>query len=438
MISALLCLVLQAPQSIDETIDAAVAEVDARELRATVEALAGFGTRHVLSTTDSVDRGTGAARSYLEARMQAFVEASGGRLTVTRERFEVPAVRLGRAELPLVNIVATLRGTTDPDRVYIVGGHYDSRNGDGADGEGDAPGANDDGSGTAVAVEVCRVLSRSSFPATIKFVAYDGEEQGLLGSQAHAEALAATDLLVDGMITNDIVGNSLGMDGIRRGHYLRCFSYAPRGNDSVGRSMARAATWADRAVDGFDVRLIYRGDRYGRGGDHRPFAQFGVPAIRLTEPREDYSRQHQDVTERDGRPYADLPEYMDFEYLANVARINVALLAELASAPRVPGRVRATGARESYDTLLQWTPVEGVERYEVVWRATTSADWEGARMFALDDLSEVGASLRATVEGVCLDDVVIGVRSVGADGSRSRVQTPPEPDAMSNRPRRGR
>ena len=202
--------------------------------------------------------------------------------------------------------------------------------------------------------------------------------------------------------------------------------------------MARAASRADRAVEDFDVRLIYRGDRYGRGGDHRPFAQRGVPAIRLTEPREDYSRQHQDVTERDGKPYADLPEFMDFEYLANVARLNVALLTELASAPRVPQRVRAEGARDRYDTILTWSAIDGVDEYEVVWRDTTAADWEGARTFSREGLEELGSSLRAVVADVCLDDVVIGVRSVGRDGSRSRVQTPPEPDALSNRPRRRR
>ncbi|MCA8941098.1 MAG: M28 family peptidase [Planctomycetes bacterium] len=434
MIGLALCVALSYPQEpIETAIAEAVAAVEVAELRGTVETLAGFGTRHVLSSTDDPARGTGAARRYLRARFESFVAASGGRLTVAPERYEVAASRLG-LDVELVNIVAMLRGTSDANRIYVVGGHYDSRNGDGADGMHDAPGANDDASGTAVAVEVCRVLAAREFPATILFVAYDGEEQGLLGSTEHAKSLVADDVILDGMITNDIVGNTRGMDGVERGGYVRCFSYSPRGNDSVGRSLARAASRAARMVDGLDVKLVLRGDRYGRGGDHRPFAQRGVPAIRLTEPREDYSRQHQDVTERDGEPYADLPEFMDFDYLAQVARLNVALLLELASAPRAPSRVQASGARDAYDTLVRWNEVEGADRYEVVWRDTTAADWEHAKVFAEAAMDRSDATCGVRLVGVCLDDVVVGVRSVGKDGSRSRVQTPPEPDAMANRP----
>ncbi len=439
MITALLLAAVVAPQSddpIDAKIAGLVAKVDAAKLEQTVRDLAGFGTRHVLSPTEDPKRGTGAARNYLEAQMRAIADTTGGRMTVTRHEASVPARRLRRNSLPLVNIVATLRGTSDPDRVYVVGGHYDSRNGRGADGVGDAPGANDDGSGTAVAVEVCRVLASTEFAATIVFVCYDGEEQGLLGSDAHAETLAESDVLIDGMITNDIVGNTLGMDGVRRDDYLRCFSYSARGNDSVGRSFARAATRAGRHVDGLRARLVFRGDRYGRGGDHRPFASRGVPAIRLTEPREDYSRQHQNVTERDGKPYADLPDFMDFRYLARVAQLNVSLLAELASAPRCPGRVRARGASQSYDTILQWQSGDA-PAYEVVWRDTTAPDWEHAKLLAADDVETRGGVSKTTLIGVCLDDVVVGLRAVAADGSRSRVRTPPEPDAFALRPERG-
>ncbi len=341
-------------------------------------------------------------------------------------------------EVAVVNVIATLPGATDPERVYVLGGHYDSRNSNGADGDADAPGANDDGSGTAAVLEVCRLLCDREFAATLVFACYDGEEQGLLGSQIHAEALQAAEVQVDGMVTNDIVGNSLGMDGVRRDGYVRVFSYAPVGNDSLGRSLARAASWAARRVDGFDVKLVFRGDRYGRGGDHRSFFDAGFPSVRFSEPREDYSRQHQDVTERDGRPYGDLPEFMDFDYLARVASLDAELFAELATAPRPPARVRVGGAQQAYDTEVSFDQIEGAVAYEVVWRDTTSPDWEAARRFAADELRFGGGRVTTasvTLQGVCIDDVVVGVRTVAADGSRSRVTAAPEPDAMLYRRR---
>ncbi len=424
------------PIAIKDRVARMLEEVDAKQLKRTIRDLVGFGTRHVASATHSKERGTGAARSYLEERLRSFIAQSGGRLSVARESFKVMNRRIG-GEVEVVNIVATLAGTTDPDRVYVVGGHYDSRNGNGRDGRKDAPGANDDGSGTAAVVELCRIMSKREFAATIKFVCYDGEEVGLVGSGAHAKALANADVRVDGMITNDIVGNTLGMDGVRRTGYLRCFSYAATGNDSNGRSLARAATRAARQhVRGLKVKLIYRGDRYGRGGDHKPFRAAGYPSIRFTEPREDYSRQHQDVTVRDGRPYGDVLEYVDFDYLAKVAEVNLALLAELASAPPAPDRTSARGSRDSYDVNLSWTPVLGVERYEVVWRQTTAADWEHQKL--VDQPQRGRWGIQALLEDVCLDDVVVGVRSVGKDGSRSRVTTPPEPDRFNLRPSSGR
>ncbi len=405
---------------------------DPAEVERTVRDLVGFGTRHVLSETDDPKRGTGAARSYLEGRYRELVERSGGRLVVERQEFEVPCRRRGMpATVKVVNIVATLPGTTDAARHYVIGGHYDSIRGTGSAADGIAPGANDDASGTAAALEACRLLCAGEYPATLVFCAYDGEEQGLLGSTAHAEALAAQGIEVDGMITNDIVGNSLGMDGVRRDGHVRVFSYAPRGEDSLGRSLARAASWASRRVEGIDVMLVFRGDRYGRGGDHRPFFEQGFPSVRFTEPREDFSRQHQDVTERDGKPYGDLPEFMDFAYLARVASLDAEILAELASAPRAPGAVQIRGAREAYDTVVRFVPVEGAPAHEIVWRLTTSADWEERRLVPGDALElDGGRFASVTLEGVCIDDVVVGVAAVSAGGHRSRVTAAPEPDAM--------
>ena len=417
-------------ETIDKKIQSMVGDIRAAEMEKTVRRLVGFGTRQVLSATDK-PYGTGAARNYLQKRLESFIPLSDGRLTVKRETYEMPARRL-RQTVKLVNIVAALKGVSDPGRVYVVGGHYDSINSNGRDAKGLAPGANDDGSGTSVVIEACRVMCSVPFAATIKFVCYDGEEQGLLGSEGHAKALADAEVNVDGMITNDIVGNTLGMDGKRRRGYLRCFSYSPSGNDSTGRNLARVGTFATRRyVGGFELRLIYRGDRYGRGGDHKSFNKRGFPSIRFTEPREDFSRQHKNVTERDGKPYGDLPEFMDFEYMIKVAAVNVALLAQLASAPPAPVSARARGARSAYDTNLSWSEVKGAKQYEVVWRQTTSPDWERSRLVEEPRKSRGGLSY--TMKGVCLDDVVVGVRSVAADGSRSRVRTPPEPDAVNQR-----
>lgn len=436
-------LLAQAPAAgagIEQKVAAMTAAVSPERLQQTIAGLVAFETRHVLSTTDSATTGTGASRRWLRQQFEALIPLSGGRLSVALQEATVPCLRAGMPrEVPIVNVIATLRGVSDPDRVYLVGGHYDSRNGDGADGRRPAPGANDDGSGTAAALEACRVMCGTGFPATLMFVAYDGEEQGLLGSKAHAEALAQAGIRVDGMITCDIVGNTLGMDGVRRDDWLRCFSYAPTGNDSSGRSMARAATFAVRRhLPDFQLKLVFRGDRYGRGGDHRSFFEQGFPAVRFTEPREDYSRQHQDLTERDGRPYGDVAEFVDPVYLARVTRSVVATLAELASAPPPPLVRGAQGARDRYDTVLQFELPEGVTDYEFVWRETTAPDWEGV---VPRDGAEVAAGrggLRASLPGLCLDDLVVGVRSIGADGSRSRVATPPEPDRFSQRPREDR
>ncbi|MCA8974886.1 MAG: M20/M25/M40 family metallo-hydrolase, partial [Planctomycetes bacterium] len=365
-----LTLVVRAQEvvPIDTAIATMLTEVSADRIEHTVRTLVGFGTRHVSSRTDSDSAGTGAARRWLRGEYDAIAAGCDGRLTVELQDATVPCRRRGLPpEIRVVNVIATLRGTTDADRIYIVGGHYDSRNSTAGDGERAAPGAVDDASGTAAALEACRVMSRHRFAATVVFVAYDGEEVGLIGSAVHAEALAAAGAKVDGMITCDIVGNTRGMDGKTYDGWLRCFSYAPSGNDSFGRSLARAASYAARRhVEGFGVDLIYRGDRYGRGGDHRSFFEQGYPAVRFSEPREDFSRQHQDITERDGVPYGDLPDFADFGYTANVTRVVVATLGELASAPPPPLVHGAALRRDRYDTEIVYTLPDGVERCEFV------------------------------------------------------------------------
>ncbi len=418
---------------------ALTASVSADALARTVRALAAFETRHTLSDPDPAGRGIGAARAWIERELRDIAAGTDGRMTVALQSAKVACARPGMPrEVEVTNVVATLRGTVDPERVYVVSGHYDSRNATGADASGLAPGANDDASGTAVMLEACRAMARSEFPATLVFAAYDGEEQGLLGSQAHAEALAAAGARVDGMITCDIVGNTLGMDGVTRDRHVRCFSYAPTGNDSTGRSLARAvAAAASRHVrpdDPFAVQLVWRGDRYGRGGDHKSFFDRGFPAVRLTEPREDFSRQHQDVVVRDGRPTGDLAEFVDFAYVRRVTALVVATMAELASAPPPPVVLAAEGLRDRYDTKLVVQLPSGATRFEVVWRETTAPDWE--HVATMEDAGAVvdeRGRFVATLKGVCIDDVVVGARTVGANGSRSRAAAAPEPDRFQQR-----
>ncbi|MEQ1632013.1 MAG: M20/M25/M40 family metallo-hydrolase [Planctomycetota bacterium] len=410
-----------------------VAAASATEIERTIRDLCAFGTRHVLSRTDSETEGTGAARRYLAARFEELAVQSGGRLIVSQQTGKVPVARQGMPlEIEIQNVIATLPGTTDEKRVYVVGGHYDTRNSDGADGVRTAPGANDDGSGTAVALEVCRLLCKERFVATIVFCAFDGEEQGLVGSKYCAQAMSEAKAEIDGMIGCDIVGNTLGMDGVRRREVVRCFSYALDGNDSVGRSMARALTYTASAHGlSPSVQLVFRGDRYGRGGDHRSFFEAGFPAVRLTEPREDYSRQHQDLVDRDGAPYGDVPEFVDFDYTKGIASLVAATLCELASAPPPP-RIRSISAsRTAYDTDVEFDVPASAAGFEFVVRATTAPDWESAleqeRVAARGD--ENGRR-RALLRSVALDDLVVGLRSVGRDGARSRAATPPDPDRM--------
>lgn len=427
---------------IGERVAAALRRIDPADLDRIVRTLAGFGTRHVLSRTDSATEGAGAARAFLQAEFAAMAAECGGRLQVEVQTAEVPCVRPGLPrQVTIRNVVATLRGSTDPERIYVVGGHYDSRNARPEDGVGNAPGAVDDASGTAVALAACRALCTQQWPATLVFVAYDGEELGLLGSGAHAAAFAAAGAQVDGMLGCDVVGNTLGMDGKRYDRHVRCFSYAATGNDSNGRSLARAVTYAAAThVPGFGVDLILRGDRYGRGGDHRSFFERGYPAVRLTEPREDFSRQHADVVPRDGRPYGDLPEFADPTFMANVAKVVTATLAELAAAPLPPLVRSAQLRRDRYDTEVIYTPAPGTDpqAVEFVWRPTSAADWTGAIAASAAQVRELQTGRwQGTLAGVCLDDCVVGVRAVGSDGSRSRVAVPPEPDRLDQAQQRG-
>lgn len=409
-------------------------EIDPARIEATIRRLVAFGTRHTLSSQDDPERGIGAARDWIFAEMKKSAAASGGRMTVELQSYvQEPASRIPEPT-KITNVVATLHGTTDPDRVYVVTGHYDSRATDVMDTTSDAPGADDDASGVAAVMELARVLATRPTAATIIFAPVAGEEQGLYGSTHLAEVLKAADTDVQGMFTNDIVGSSTADDGTRDPHTVRLFaegvptSETPEQadirravggeNDSPSRQLARfVRDVADNAATGMHVRMIYRRDRYLRGGDQIPFLERGYPAARFTEPAENFAHQHQDVRVEDGTQYGDLPEFCDFDFTARVARVNAATLWTLAQAPGTPLGASVLTSELTNDTELVWKrgTEEDLAGYEVVWRETTAAEWE--------HVIDVGDVTRYRID-LSKDNVFFGVRAVNRAGHRSPVAFP--------------
>lgn len=423
-----------APQPAPRELRALLREIDHRRIEATVRRLVAFGTRHTLSAQDDPERGIGAARDWILARMREYARASGGRMTVDLQSYvQQPGPRIP-TPTRISNVVATLRGTTSPDRVYVVSGHYDSRAGDPMDHTSDAPGADDDASGVAVVMELARVLATRRTGATLVFAAVAGEEQGLYGAAHLAQSYKDQRADVQGMFTNDIVGSSTADDGTRDPHTIRLFaegvptSETPQEaevrrsvggeNDSPARQLARfVREVADPDATGMKVRVIYRRDRYLRGGDHIPFLERGYPAARFTEPAEDYAHQHQDVRVVDGKQYGDLPEFCDFPFVARVARVNAAALWSLARAPGAPRGAKIVTTALTNATELVWERggEPDLAGYEVVWRETTSPEWTHA--------VRVGDTTRHTVD-LSKDNVFFGVRAVNRAGLRGPVAFP--------------
>ncbi|MFT5290210.1 MAG: hypothetical protein ACI8QS_000705 [Planctomycetota bacterium] len=416
----------------EDPIPAILAEVSPERLMGHVEKLVSFHTRHTFSETESDERGIGAARRWLKSEFQAIAKQTGGRLEVREQRF-VQAIR--GQEVELVTVYGFLPGTAvEPEgRTYVVSGHYDSRASDAMDATSFAPGADDDASGTAVVLELARVMSGHEYAANLVFMCVPAEEQGLYGAAHFAEEAEAQPVFVDGMLTNDIVGGVEGGNGVRDDVTIRCFSDA-EGLHSTSRELARAVrASAVRYVPDANVSLIFRLDRFGRGGDHKPFHERGFPAVRMTEANEFYERQHQDVREEDGVQYGDLLKYVSGPYMGKVTRVDAAVLAELALAPAPPTGLSMRAA-VSYDTQLSWEPDASGQAaaYEVVWRATTAPDWEHSRLVA-NEVSEMRSRrgtrqvVSTTIEGVTADGYFFGVRSVSAGGHRSRVTYPNRP-----------
>lgn len=395
-------------------------------LKATVEALVGFGTRHSSSSVTDPRRGIGAARRWAKAQLDDIGKACGGCLTTETisRSFTGPRAPNG----VVIEDVLGIQKGTDPDRVIIIGGHIDSMNGDVMDSKADAPGANDDASGVAVVLETARILSKQKFKATIVYAVFSGEEQGLWGGQLLAETARARGWQVSAMLNNDIVGNSIGKDGVVADKSVRVFSegirssadlkgnLAQRGNggedDSPSRSLAKSIDAIAASIPGgLDVFVVRRPDRFGRGGDHQPFLDLGFPAVRFTVAAERWDGQHQYVRTEGGIAYGDTVDKMDFTYLAKVAAINIATIRRLAAAPAAPDGVTIAGAL-GRDTTVKWQPVAGAVKYRVYWRRADTFAWSTSR-------DATGSEL--TLKNVPIDDNFFGVAAIAADGAMSLV-----------------
>ncbi len=422
----------------DGRISAALQQVSAERIRANIEKLASFGTRLTLSAQDpaaiAAGRGIGAAREWIKSEFERYAKDCGGCLEVKTDSFTEPAADRIPQPTEITNVYAVLKGTDaeNAKRIVLVTGHYDSRPSDTLDVKADAPGANDDGSGTAVSLECARVLSKLKFPATIIFLTVAGEEQGLNGSRHFAKMAKEQGWNLEAVLNNDIVGGdksaeqdhsvvrvfSEGLPAAATEQEIRRIRGLGGENDSGSRQLARYIADVGRTYNaGVKPVLVFRLDRYLRGGDHSAFNQQGFTAVRFTEFREDFHHQHQNVRIENGIEYGDLARFVDFDYVAHVARLNAATLASLASAPAPPANVHLLTKDLENDSTLAWEASPGgrAAEYEVLWRATTSPEWE--------HVQKVGGVTRATLK-LSKDNVIFAVRAVDAEGHRSLPVVP--------------
>ncbi|MBZ9649660.1 MULTISPECIES: M28 family peptidase [Sphingomonadaceae] len=402
---------------------------DPARMKATVETLVGFGTRHTLSSATDARRGIGAARRWGAAEFAKIAKGCGGCLTVetVADRFTGPRAPDG---VEVVDVLAIQKGTGDPTQVVIVAGHIDSRVTDVMNVTSDAPGANDNASGTALVIEAARVLAGEKFDGTIVYALLSGEEQGLWGGKLLAATAKARGWQVRAMLNNDIVGNTIGQNGHVVADRVRVFSEGIRAGDDAKASATRRAIGGEddgpsralaKKIDGIaeanpqiglDVFAVRRFDRFGRGGDHSPFLDLGFPAVRFSVGIENYDRQHQDLRTENGRVYGDTVEGMDFPYLAKVTALNVAALRQLADAPAAPASVSLDGAL-SMDTRVYWDAVPGAAGYKVYWRRADAQDWTDSRV--------VTGTTETVLKDIVVDDHFIGVAAVAKDGAESLV-----------------
>jgi hypothetical protein len=398
--------------------------VDETSMRALIHALVGCGTRLTLSSWTDPKRGVGCGRDHVAARFHEIAQDSGGRLQIVVDKFESTSPRTLDVQIPLENVYAILPGSDAKlaKTIFIVSGHFDSRPSNVMDPAADAPGADDDGSGVAVSAECARLLSaagRGPYRATLLFTAVSGEEQGLLGSTHLVDWLTQHGYTVGGMLDNDIVGADSAPGAP---HRVRLFS----GNgeiddaDSPSRELARAVEEIDGRTA---IRLIFRTDRYGRGGDHYPFYKARLPAVRFTEPLEDYNHQHQTPRAEGGVEYGDFEKFLNFTFMGDVARDNAEALRQLALAPAAPTNARLTGA-VTPDAKVSWSAEADPQRagFEILWRETSEPRWQ-----VYDFATAAGETV---LKGVSTDNHFFAVRAVGRNGSRSIAV----PTQMESRP----
>ncbi|GJL92170.1 M28 family metallopeptidase [Hyphococcus sp.] len=413
------------------------AEVSAERIEADITKLVGFGTRHTLSDTESDERGIGAARRWIKSEFDAISKDCGGCLEV----IYVSDFVEGEPRIPdrteVVNVIAIQRGQLDPDRIVMMSGDIDSRVSDPLDGVSDSPGANDNASGMAGVIEAARVLSRKKFAGTIIYAGLSGEEQGLFGGKILAAYAKAHGWRIKAVLNNDMIGNIEGVDGVIDNSTARVFSEGVRvvetpeearirrfsgGEvDSASRNIARYIDQlADNFVPNLDVLMVYRLDRFSRGGHHRPFNEAGMPGVRIMETHENYTRQHQDLRTENGVAYGDVLSGVNFDYAKKLTSLNVVSLAAMASAPPFPSHVEIEGAVQP-STTLKWERASGkagrnLAGYRIHWRLTDAPQWTNS--IDVGDVSEF------TLENIVIDNYFFGVSSLSKDGAESPVVFP--------------
>ncbi|MEO1135685.1 MAG: M28 family metallopeptidase [Pseudomonadota bacterium] len=413
------------------------ADVSAPRIAADIERLVNFGTRHTLSETESDSRGIGAARRWIKDEFERISAECGGCLEVTYVSDFVEGERRIPNRTEVVNVVAIQRGRLDPDRIVMMSGDIDSRVSDPMDGTSDSPGANDNASGVAGVLEAARVLSKEEFAGTIVYAALSGEEQGLFGGAILADYATENGWRVKAVLNNDMISNIEGIDGVVDNSTARVFSEGVRAVetteearqrrftggevDSASRNLARYIDqYADRYIPNLDVMMVYRLDRFGRGGHHRPFNEAGMPGVRIMETHEHYDRQHQDLRIENGISYGDVLSGVNPEYARKLTALNVVALAGMAAAPPFPANVSLEGAVRP-STTLNWTRPEGraarnLAGYRVYWRLTDAPQWTYSRY--VGDVSEF------TLENIVIDNYFFGVTSVAKDGAETPVVFP--------------